>query len=276
MTESNFERPERRLDAANWPERRLIAANWKMHLVSAEARALCEGLRAEIAADAPPVAIFPSFPLLPCVVAALDGSGIAVGGQDVHPSDKGAHTGDVSAPQLADVGATWVLCGHSERRRDHNEGDDLVGRKAQTATRHGLVPLICVGETRDERRGGLTEEVLSRQLSAAITPLLGGASELPFGPSGRFAIAYEPVWAIGTGEVATPEIASSAHVFLRNRLVDRLGTATAHSIPLLYGGSVAPDNARELAEAPEVDGFLVGGASLDLGKFLTIIHSFRR
>jgi triosephosphate isomerase (TIM) len=258
--------------------RRLVAANWKMHLVSAEARTFCQGLRdglAESDLDTPQVAIFPSFPLLPTVVAALDGSEVAVGGQDVHPSEKGAHTGDVSAIQLADVGATWVICGHSERRRDHSEGDDLVGRKAQVAARHGLTPLLCVGETREERHGGRTEEVLSRQLNAAVSPLLGRSSELPFGPSSHFAVAYEPVWAIGTGEVATPEIASAAHVFLRKRLAEQVGSATAMEVPLLYGGSVAPENARELAVAPEVDGFLVGGASLDLSKFLAIIHSFR-
>jgi triosephosphate isomerase len=200
--------------------------------------------------------------LIPVVTRELAGSPsevIAVGGQDLHPNDKGAHTGDVSGAQLADAGCTWALCGHSERRRDHGESDELVTRKAEAALRHGLQPMICLGETRDERHAGRTFEVLERQLRAALS----------FHPK-SFALAYEPVWAIGTGETATPETAEEAHSFLRH-LLGALEEA-AEDISILYGGSVTPDNAAGLSAQPDIDGFLVGGASLDPRNFLTIIR----
>jgi len=242
----------------------LVAANWKMNLLQAEAAVWCRSLRRDLAggSGAARVVVFPSFPLLPVVSRELAGShpgDIAVGGQDLHPNDKGAHTGDVSAAQLADAGCTWALCGHSERRRDHGESDELVEKKVEAALRHGLTPMICIGETRDERHAGRTFEVLERQLRAAL------ASR----PS-AFALAYEPVWAIGTGETATPETAQEAHAFLR-RLLGDLGQ-TAEEISILYGGSVTPDNAAGLIAQPDIDGFLVGGASLDPRNFLTIIR----
>jgi triosephosphate isomerase len=187
---------------------------------------------------------------------------IGTGGQDLHPDDKGAHTGDVSGAQLADAGCSWVLCGHSERRQDHGETDDLVARKAAAALRHGLAPMICVGETRDERQAGRTFEVLERQVRAAISTDLQDA-----------ALAYEPVWAIGTGETATPEIAQEAHGFLRGLLGELLGKERAEAFPILYGGSATPENAPVLIAQPDLDGFLVGGASLDPGKFLSIIRA---
>ena len=249
-------------------QRRLVAANWKMNLLQAEAAVWCRLLRSDLAEGSGPgarVAVFPSFPLIPIVARELTGSrpgDIAVGGQDLHPNDKGAHTGDVSGAQLADAGCTWALCGHSERRRDHGESDELVGKKAEAALRHGLTPLICVGETRDERRAGRTFEVLERQLRAALACLTTQPAS--------FALAYEPVWAIGTGETATPETAQEAHAFLR-RLLGELGQP-AEGISILYGGSVTPDNAADLIAPPDVDGFLVGGASLDPRNFLTIIR----
>jgi triosephosphate isomerase (TIM) len=243
----------------------LAAANWKMHLVQPEARAFCRQLRG---AELPPdveAAIFPSCPLLAAVVAELAGAGVAVGGQDLHPEDSGPHTGDVSGAQLADVGCRWVLVGHSERRRDHGEDDALVARKLSAAGRHGLMPILCLGETRDERRGGSTFEVLERQLAAALV------AAPPRGAD--WALAYEPVWAIGTGETATPEQAQEAHAFLRARAAE-LGSATlAADLRILYGGSVKPDNAAELFAQPDIDGFLVGGASLDAAKFLAIMHA---
>ncbi|HVR98090.1 MAG TPA: triose-phosphate isomerase [Thermoanaerobaculia bacterium] len=241
--------------------RRLVAANWKMHLLRAEAAAFCRALRDGLPDAGPRVVIFPSFPLLPAVAESLAGSGVEVGGQDLHPEDKGAHTGDVSGAQLADAGCAWALCGHSERRRDHGEDDDLVARKAAAAARHGLTPMICVGETREERRAGQTLEVLERQLRAA----LAAAPE-------RFALAYEPVWAIGTGETATPEIAQEAHRFLRRLLAELRGEEAAGTLSILYGGSATPDNVAGLIAQPDIDGFLVGGASLDPGKFLSIIR----
>ncbi|HEV7672822.1 MAG TPA: triose-phosphate isomerase [Thermoanaerobaculia bacterium] len=252
--------------------RKLVAANWKMHLLRADAEAFCSGLLDRLPADAPQVAIFPSFPLIPVVADQLAGSDVVVGGQDLHPEEKGAHTGDVSGVQLVDAGASWVLCGHSERRRDHGERDELVGGKLRAAIRAGLTPLLCVGETREERAEGLTYTVLARQLQGALgPPSPGQAPSMP-----RFALAYEPVWAIGTGEVATPETASEAHLFLRQELVRRLGEEAAEAISIVYGGSVTPENAPDLAAAEGVDGFLVGGASLDLDRFLSIISPFGR
>ena len=232
-----------------------------MNLLRRDAEALCRGLREglthELAAE---VVLFPSPTLIPTVAAAIRGSSIALGGQDLHPAASGAHTGDVSGPQLSDVGCGWVLCGHSERRQDHGEDDALVGRKARAATDNGLLPLVCLGESREERREGRTFEVLRRQLTAAL-------AERP--PA--FEIAYEPVWAIGTGEVATPEIAQEAHAFLRGTLADFVGDRRAESTRILYGGSANPSNVADLIAQKDIDGFLVGGASLDSGKFLDII-----
>ncbi len=258
--------------AAQSASRLLVAANWKMHLFRADAVAFCSGLLDRLPADAPRVAIFPSFPLIPVVAGVLSGSDILVGGQDLHPEPKGAHTGDVSGLQLVDAGASFVLCGHSERRRDHGEGDELVGRKVRAALRAGLTPMICVGETRDERQAGATFAVLARQLDGALGA--GSRSESPSMP--QFALAYEPVWAIGTGEVATPETVSEVHLFLRRELTRRLGEEAAEPVSIVYGGSVAPENAPSLAATDGVDGFLVGGASLDLDRFLSIISPFGR
>jgi triosephosphate isomerase (TIM) len=249
--------------------RPLIAANWKMNLLKADAVEYCRDLRRGLAAAAETgtvdarVVIFPSFPLIPIVARELVDSAVEVGGQDLHPEDRGAHTGDVSGPQLVDAGCTWVLCGHSERRQNHGESDEWVGLKVAAAARHHqLTPLICVGETRDERKAGQTFTVLARQLGAALA---GGPEP--------FALAYEPIWAIGTGETATPEIAQEAHRYLRGRLAEELGEAAAAAVPILYGGSVTPDNAPHLIVQPDLDGFLVGGASLDPQKFLAIIRS---
>jgi triosephosphate isomerase len=240
--------------------RSLVGGNWKMHLLPEEATVYCRALAPRVEPLGAEVVLFPSFPLLPAVASELAGTAAACGGQDLHPDDSGAHTGDVSGAQLAAVGCRWVLCGHSERRHDHGESDELVGRKVAAAGRHGLLPLICVGETRRERAAGRTREVLERQLRAA----------LPQGVD-RFALAYEPVWAIGSGETATPEIAQEAHAFLRRVLADLRGAEVAAACRILYGGSVKPDNAAELAARPDVDGFLVGGASLDPEGFLAII-----
>jgi triosephosphate isomerase len=243
--------------------RPLAAANWKMHLGREAALAWCRAVGAELATaqTAAEVAVFPSFPLLPPVVAALANTPIEVGGQDLHAEEKGAHTGDVSGAQLADAGCRLVLCGHSERRRDHAESDELVGRKVAAAARLGLWPLLCVGETREERRRGETFAVLERQLRA-------GLASAPV----RLIVAYEPVWAIGTGETATPELAEEAHAFLRGALAAVPPGIAPERVRLLYGGSVTPENAAELAAQPEIDGFLVGGASLDPGKFIDIIR----
>jgi triosephosphate isomerase len=240
--------------------RPLVGGNWKMHMVSAEARELSRALVARLDQPLAEVVLFPSAPLLPVVAEVLAGSPLAWGGQDIHVEDSGAYTGDVSGPQLADVGCSWALCGHSERRRDHGESDELVGNKALAANRNGLTPLICLGETLTERQDGDTFSVLERQLNAALA-----------GRPDPFALAYEPVWAIGTGETATPEIAQEAHHFLRETLADLIGEAAAAAKRILYGGSANPQNVADLMALPDVDGFLVGGASLDPEKISTII-----
>ncbi len=241
--------------------RPIVGGNWKMHLKSAEAADYCERLLAGPETPAADAVIFPPFTLAAQVAEALGGSWAECGGQDLHPEVEGAHTGDISGPQLADAGCTWVLCGHSERRQDHGESDELVAAKVGAALDAGLVPMICVGETAGERSGGRTFEVLGRQLSAALA-----------GRPNRFALAYEPVWAIGTGETATPEIAQEAHRFLRETMADLLGEDVAARKRILYGGSVNPGNAADLAAQEDIDGFLVGGASLDPEKFLNIMR----
>ncbi len=241
--------------------RPLVGGNWKMHFLRHQARQFCERLAAGLDPSPVETVLFPPAPLLPTVAEVLEGSPLAWGGQDLHPEEQGAYTGEVSAPQLADVGCSWVLCGHSERRRDHGESDELVARKASAANRHGLTPLICLGETLEERQAGRTFEVLERQLNGALRPR-----------PDPFAVAYEPVWAIGSGETATPEIAQEAHRFLREGLADLLGEEAAAVKRILYGGSVNPANAADLFALPDVDGFLVGGASLDPEKFLAIIR----
>ncbi|HEY0783204.1 MAG TPA: triose-phosphate isomerase [Thermoanaerobaculia bacterium] len=246
--------------------RPVVAANWKMHFVTKEALEVARTLRRKVGSTAARVVLFPSFPLLPAVVRELVESELEVGAQDLSSEDQGAHTGEVSGRQLKDCGCTWALCGHSERRRDHHEHDALVAHKVAAACRHSLQPLLCVGETREERAQGRTFEVLGRQLTAALA----------VGPE-TFSLAYEPVWAIGTGETASPETAQEAHAFLRRTLAQALqerpipGLAAA-ALPILYGGSVTPENAASLLAQPDVDGFLVGGASLDPEKFLAIIR----
>lgn len=240
--------------------RPIAAANWKMHFLAADVDAYFDDLLSSLSAPPCDVLFFPSATLLPRVAERLRGSAAACGGQDLHPAAHGAHTGDVSGPQLADAGATWVLCGHSERRHDHSESNELVGEKARAAREHGLMPLICVGETIEQRRAGMIFDVLRQQLEAALASA----------PS-DFELAYEPVWAIGTGETATPEIAQEAHAFLRGELERLLGGERASALRILYGGSVKPNNAGELIVQEDIDGFLVGGASLDSGKFLDII-----
>jgi triosephosphate isomerase len=233
-----------------------------MNMLRADAEMFCQQLLAGFDDLEPETVIFPPYPLLELVSSCLDGSPIACGAQDLHVEDAGAHTGDVSGSQIVDAGCQWVLCGHSERRQDHGEDDVLVGEKAMAANRAGLVPLKCLGETLEERNADRTFEVLSRQLTAALRPR----------PE-PFALAYEPIWAIGTGETATPEMAQQAHNFLRELLADLVGEETAAVKRILYGGSANPDNASSLFAEPDIDGFLVGGASLDANKFLAIIRS---
>jgi len=239
-----------------------IAGNWKMHMGPGRASEFLRSLRLDGVPAGRELLIFPPALSLAWVVAdpARDPR-IQVGVQNIHWEDEGAYTGEVSAPMAAEAGATFALIGHSERRHVFGETDGEVALKVAAACRNGLVPVVCVGETLEERRAGRVEEVVLRQLEAALEA---------FPPDGRVLLAYEPVWAIGTGETATPEDASAAHATLRRRLTDALGPAKAGAIALLYGGSVKPGNAAELLAAPEVDGVLVGGASLDPDSFAQI------
>ncbi len=240
--------------------RLILAANWKMHKLRDEAAEFCRQLVAGLSEAMPEVLIFPSATALETVATALAGSAAECGGQALHPAAQGAHTGDLSAAQLVDVGCTWVLCGHSERRQDHGEGDSQVAAQARAAAAAGLCPLVCVGETAEQRQTGRTWEILDRQLKDLLDD-----------PPPRFELAYEPVWAIGSGETATPRIAQQAHAFLRRRLEEGLGEERAAALRLLYGGSAKPQNVAELIVEPDIDGFLVGGAGLDVGKFLDMI-----
>jgi triosephosphate isomerase len=239
--------------------RKLAAANWKMHFVRRDVEAFARQLAAEPLPAEPEIVVFPSPPLLDAAAERFTGTGVVLGGQDLHAEPQGAFTGDVGAGQLLDFGCRWALCGHSERRRDHGEDDALVARKAQAALTAGLTPLVCVGESRDERRSGRTFEVLARQVEA-----------LPDDP--RLALAYEPIWAIGSGESATPGAAEDAHAYLRARFARRSGERFAEALRIVYGGSVTPESAPALAREPNIDGFLIGGASLDPGRFRAIIQ----
>jgi triosephosphate isomerase len=241
----------------------VVAGNWKMNLGPEQARAFFAAFAP--AAPRPEVVVFP--PALSFAAAREAAApGIALGVQSIHWEDAGAFTGELSAPLAVAAGATHTLVGHSERRQLFGETDADVARKAGAALRHGLTPMVCLGETLGERRAGRVEEVILRQLDAA----LGGLSS-----GGEFLIAYEPVWAIGTGENATPEDAAEAHGTLRRRLVERLGPS-GREVSILYGGSVKPENAGELMAAADVDGVLVGGASLDPRSFARIVEAAPR
>ena len=239
--------------------RHYVIGNWKMNGLVAGACALARAVLDGAAACPTRIALCPPATSLGAVAAVLGRGPVLLGGQDCHPRASGAHTGDVSAEMLADAGCSLVLVGHSERRSNHGESDDLVRAKAEAAHRAGLVAIVCIGETLAEREAGLTRDVLARQLRGSIP---AGAT------ADRTVIAYEPVWAIGTGKVASPAQAADAHGWIRAELDGMTGAGATFSI--LYGGSVKPDNAADLFALPGVDGALVGGASLDATQFLAI------
>ena len=246
--------------------KKLVVGNWKLQGSRAANAELLQGLlAADLSASAPraDVAVCPPFVYLSEVVSALQGSTIAVGSQDLSVQAQGAFTGEVSGPMVRELGARYAIVGHSERRSYHAESDQLVADKAKAALSHGLVPIVCVGETLAEREGGQTEVVVGRQLQAVIDTL--GAD------LARVVVAYEPVWAIGTGKTASPEQAQAVHAFLRARL--KSAQADAVRVPLLYGGSVKPDNAAELFAQADIDGGLIGGASLKAADFAAIARA---
>jgi triosephosphate isomerase len=253
--------------AAAWPRRpRLVAGNWKMHKTAPEASVLAREL-VVLAGGARPgceVALCPPFPALAAVGEALKGTAFHLGGQNLHPATHGAFTGEVSGTMLAALGCRFVIVGHSERRHGMGEDDAVVAQKLRAAQRDGLTPIVCVGETLAEREGGKTAEVLVRQTQAAYEGL--GADE-----ARATVVAYEPVWAIGTGKVATVEQAGEAHRIVRATLDRVVGPGSGAGIAILYGGSVNAGNAAALFAEEELDGALVGGASLEAAPFWRII-----
>ena len=247
--------------------RPLVAGNWKMHGSHEMAGALVAEIVAALPSGAD-VAVLPPFPYVAALIERHRGSRIAFGAQDVSEHAEGAFTGEVSAAMLKDIGCTFVLTGHSERRQYHAESDDLVARKFIAAQNAGLVPILCVGETLEERDADATEGVIARQLDAVVARAGIAALEASV-------VAYEPVWAIGTGRTATPDQAQAAHRFIRDKLAGLDGTI-AGSLRILYGGSVKPSNAAELFGQPDVDGGLIGGASLVARDFLAICNAADR
>ncbi|HET6184220.1 MAG TPA: triose-phosphate isomerase [Acetobacteraceae bacterium] len=240
--------------------RQLIAGNWKMNKLLGEAAALARAVRQGAEGIGAELLVCPPFLALPAVAEALRGSSVAVGGQDCHMAPSGAHTGDVSAPMLKDAGAEWVILGHSERRQDHGEIDEHVREKVLAAVAAGLTPIVCVGETEDQRMAGRETETVGWQLEGSLPKPFAGV------------IAYEPVWAIGTGKTPTEAEVAAMHAFIREELLRQFGEA-GRGIRILYGGSVKPANAASLLGLPEVGGALVGGASLVAADFLAIARA---
>jgi triosephosphate isomerase len=241
----------------------LVAGNWKMHGSKTMVRSLLEGLLAGSSAGGKAdLAVFPSFPYLPLTESILSGSHIQWGGQTLNPNARGAHTGEVSGGMLTDMGCRYVLVGHSERRAIYGESDNDVALRFDAALVAGLEPVLCVGETLEEREAGQTEAVVARQLDAVID----SAGIEAFGQA---IVAYEPVWAIGTGLTATPDQAQSVHAFIRDKLSSLNGIISGQ-LKILYGGSVKGSNAAELFAQSDIDGGLVGGASLTAEDFLAI------
>lgn len=241
----------------------LVAGNWKMNGSRGSVATLLEGLKQGIGeVRVAEVAVCPPSIYIPEVQTRLQGSAIAWGGQDVSSEASGAFTGEVSTAMLLDFGCKYVIVGHSERRAYHGESDQLVAKKYAVARAAGLVPILCVGETLEQRESGITEEVVARQLDAIIE--LEGIAALADG-----VVAYEPVWAIGTGKTASPEQAQDVHAFIRGRVAAK-DAGVADGLRILYGGSMKPDNAAELLAKQDIDGGLIGGASLKAEDFLGI------
>lgn len=243
--------------------RKLVAGNWKMNGSLAANVQLLAGIKAEFADGTCDAAVCVPYPYLAQCQQLLDGTSIGLGAQDLSLHESGAYTGEVSAAMLLEFGCRYVIVGHSERRAYFGETDDVVARKTRRAIDSGLAPIVCVGETLAQREAGQTDVVVGGQIDAVL-------ALLTVGDLGRIVVAYEPVWAIGTGKTATPDMAQEVHAMLRKRLQARSAEA-ASSIRILYGGSMKPDNAAELLAMPDIDGGLIGGAALKAADFLSII-----
>jgi triosephosphate isomerase len=241
----------------------LVAGNWKMNGSRESIASLLNGIKGGMGeVTVAEVAVCPPFAYLRDVQELLEGSAVAWGGQDLSIHQSGAYTGEVAGPMLADFGCKYVIVGHSERRTYHKESNELVAEKFEAALASGLVPIFCVGETLEQREQGVTEAVVGAQVDAVIER--GGVEML-----GKGVIAYEPVWAIGTGKTATPEQAQDVHAFIRGRVAEK-SDEVAGKIRILYGGSMKPGNAAELISKPDIDGGLIGGAALKAEDFLAI------
>jgi len=248
------------------PRKKFVAGNWKMYTTLAQAKELAGAVVRRVDSDLTTVAVCPPFPWLSAVAEVLRGSKVALGAQDCHFEKEGAFTGSVSPEMLLEAGCRYVIVGHSERRHGLGETDELLNKKAKRALTAGLEVIFCIGELLAERESNRTESVLHRQLTeglAALTPA----------QMGKLVVAYEPVWAIGTGKVATDQQAQEAHAFVRRTVAALFGAAIADALVIQYGGSVKPENAAGLMRRPDVDGALVGGASLKAESFLAIVKA---
>ena len=246
----------------------IIAGNWKMNKNAAEGKALVDELKAICSnccccceAD---VVVCPPFTTIATVVEAVKGTAIKVGAQNIHWADNGAFTGEISGDMLKSAGVEYVIIGHSERRQYFGETDATVNARLKAALKYDLIPIVCVGELLDERENGKTEEVLTRQIR-------GGFEGISADEMAKTIVAYEPVWAIGTGKTATPDIAQAAHAHIRKEIADMFGSDVAEKVRIQYGGSMKPDNARELVAQKDIDGGLIGGAALKAASFAELV-----
>ncbi|HZK18972.1 MAG TPA: triose-phosphate isomerase [Clostridia bacterium] len=249
--------------------RKVIAANWKMFKTVGEARKYIEKFKTTLAEGPEPgvdVLLFPPFTALQEVATALKGSYVGYGAQNMYWEDEGAYTGEISPGMLSDLGCTHVLLGHSERRQFFGETDETVNKKAKVALKHGLIPIVCVGEKIEDREAGNTETVVRAQLEGSLKDL--GADDM-----GSVIIAYEPIWAIGTGRTASENDAQEVNAFIRRVVAGMVGEKAAEAVRIQYGGSVKPDNAPGLMSQPDIDGALVGGAGLDPVSFAAIVRA---
>ncbi len=240
-----------------------IAGNWKMHKTVSESVALAKDLKDKLSGCGEKLLVAPAFTALAAVSEVLKGSNILLGAQNMGPEEQGAHTGEVSVLMLEDLGVEAVILGHSERRHGYLESDELINKKMLLALKHGLQPILCVGETLEEREGGRLEDLIGTQLRKGLEGVDASALK-------KVTIAYEPVWAIGTGRTATPEDADAVHAYIRKVLSGLYGEAAAKALCIQYGGSVKAENAAALMAKPNIDGALVGGASLKADTFVPI------
>ena len=243
-----------------------IAGNWKMNKTAAEAKALCEALKESLAplAGKVEVAVCPTFTSLATAVEVLKGSNVKVGAQNIHWADNGAFTGEISGAMLQEIGVEYVIIGHSERRQYFGETDETVNKRMQAALANGLKPILCIGETLEEREGNKTEAVLEQQIKGAFADICECKMD-------QITIAYEPVWAIGTGKTATPEMAEETHAFIRKTIAALYNQEIADAMVIQYGGSMKPENAQALVAQADIDGGLIGGAALKADSFTALV-----